>query len=216
MKTEMKKGYRGVVAVMAAGISTLAVLSALSGCTDTPPPAPEVSQSVAQEKGVAGGVFVNTLKMSVKVVAVDVEKRKLTLTDSDSKKFDATVGPEVVNLDQIHPGDLVEMTVTEELLVAVNAKGEEVPEGAASMVALAPVGSEPEGIVAGTRVVTANVADIDTGARTATLVFGNGQAETFHVRDDVDMSKYSVGQQVVFQLTEMVEVRVQKPQENTK
>ena len=140
--------------------STLALLlvGSITGCsTTTPPPPAEVKVSYVHEEGVAGGVIVNTLEMKVKVVAVDTSERKLTLMDSNGDELTIKVGPEAVNFDQIRANDMIDIIVTEELVISVNAEGTAVEEGAAGLVALAPKGAKPGGIVAGTIVVTAKV-----------------------------------------------------------
>jgi hypothetical protein len=79
------------------------------------------------------------------------------------------------------------------------------------MVALAPKGAQPGGLVAETTQVTATIMAIDTIARTATLQFEDGSSQTLRVRDDIDLSKHDVGERVVFQVTEMVALSVEKP-----
>jgi hypothetical protein len=78
-------------------------------------------------------------------------------------------------------------------------------------VELAPKGAKPGGLVAETTQVTAKVTAIDQKKRTATLRFEDGSTKTLPVRSDVDLSKRKVGEQVVFQVTEMVAVSVEKP-----
>ena len=77
-------------------------------------------------------------------------------------------------------------------------------------VALAAKGSQPGGLVAGTVRMTATVVAIDEGMRTARLEFSDGSTKTFPVRDDIDLSRHKVGQRVVFQITEMIALSVEK------
>ncbi len=207
----MNRGMKQKSSYVIAAVTALMVMGSMSGCSKTPPPPPEESSAFVHEEGVAGGAIVNTLKMSVKVVAVDKEKRTLRLLDSDGKEFDVKAGKEVVNFDQIFPDDMVSITVTEELVVGVNESDDTVLQGSAEAVALAPKGAKPGGIVAGTRVITADIVSIDTTARTATMEFENGEQKTYPVRDDVDLTRYRAGQQVVIQMTEMVAISVKKP-----
>jgi len=79
------------------------------------------------------------------------------------------------------------------------------------MVALAPKGAQPAGLVAETTQVTATVKAIDPTNHTATLQFEDGSAETFPVRDDIDLSRRKVGEKVVFQVTEMIALSLEKP-----
>jgi Cu/Ag efflux protein CusF len=79
------------------------------------------------------------------------------------------------------------------------------------MVALAPKGASPAGLVAETTQSTATVTAIDPAKRTATLRFEDGTTKTFPVRSDVDLSKRKVGEKVVFRATEMLAIKVEKP-----
>ena len=190
----------------------LTTLSFLIACTTASPPPPGTAKSTAAVKeGVPGGVFVNTIEVSVKVTAVDTAKRKLTLLLPNGEKTKVKVGPEVVNFDQIKTGDLVTATLTEETVIYLDEEGAATPDGAAAMVALAPEGAKPGGLVAGTVKVTATVAAIDPAKRTATLRFEDGHTETFPVRDDIDLSQRKVGEKVVFLVTEMIAISVKKP-----
>ena len=62
-----------------------------------------------------------------------------------------------------------------------------------------------------TRQVTATVVGIDLEKRTATLGFQDGSTKAFPVRSDIDLSKHKVGEQVVFRITEMIAIRIEKP-----
>ena len=194
-----------ILALLFAGILTLTACSP----TSPPPPAKETSSTDFQE-GVPGGVIVNTVDVSAKVTAIDTSNRKVTLLGPDGDKFTVKVGPEAVNFDQIRVGDLVNATVTEELVVYLDEEGASAPDGATGVVALAPKGAQPGGLVAETVQVTATVTAIDQTNRTATLQFEDGSSKSFPVRDDIDLSQRKVGEKVVFQVTEMIAISVEK------
>lgn len=188
------------------------VLCFLAACTTTSPPPPGTADSTAAvAEGVPGGVFVNTVEVSAKVTAVDTANRKLTLLLPDGEKTTVKLGPEAINFDQIQTGDLVKATLTEELVVYLDEEGATAPDGAAAMVALAPKGAQPGGLVAEAVQVTATVTAIDPAKRTATLRFEDGHTKTFPVRDDIDLSQRKVGEKVVFLVTEMIAISVEKP-----
>jgi hypothetical protein len=159
---------------------------------------------------VPGGIFVNTVDVSARVTAINKAKRKLTLLAPDGEKYPVTVGPEAVNFDQIKVGDLAKATVTEELVIFMDDEGAPSGEGEAGVVALAPKGAKPGGIVAQTAQVIGTVVAIDRTKRTATLRFDDGTTETFPVRDDIDLSQHEVGERVVFRVTEMIAISVEK------
>jgi len=196
---------------------TLTVLAAalftLTSCSSASKPPPPVGSAVKiYTKGVPGGVVVQTVKVTATVSAIDQAKRKATLLGSDGKKFTVKVGPEAVNFDQIRVGDLIAATLTEKVVVSLGDTAASSREGTPSVVARAPKGDQPGGLVAETTQVTAKVIAIDSQKRTATLEFEDGITQTFPVRADLDLSRHKVGEQLVFRLTEMIAIWVEKPQ----
>jgi hypothetical protein len=160
-------------------------------------------------EGTAGGVFVQTLEVTAKVAAIDKANRKVTLLSNDGIKQVVKVGPDVINFDQIRVGDQLTVTATEELAVEMSAPGD--TDEAAALVALAPKGAKPGGVVAEAVQVTGTITAMDAAKRTATLKFEDGTTRTFPVRSDVDLSQRKVGDKVTFRVTEMMAISVQKP-----
>ncbi len=193
-------------------ILIFAALLSLTACTTgSPPPPGAESGSVAYTEGVPGGVVVNTVDMSAHVTAIDTANRKLTLLGPDGAKRTVKVGPEAINFDKIAVGDLVNVTLTEELVVYLDEDGLSGPDASTGMVALAPKGAKPGGVLANTTQVTATVSKIDMARRTATLKFDDGSSKRFAVRDDIDLSRRKVGEKVVFLVTDMIALSVDKP-----
>ena len=192
--------------------AVLALLLTLTSCASVsaPPPA-ETSSASAYQEGVPGRIIVNTLNVSARVTDIDKANRKVTLMGSDGEIFTVKVGPATVNFDQIGVGDWVNLTVTEEVVVYLNEGNEAPIDESAVMVALAPKGAKPGGLVAETTQITGTVTAIDLEKRTASLQFQDGSTRTFPVRSDVDLSKRKVGEQVVFLITEMIAISVEKP-----
>lgn len=166
---------------------------------------------VATQKGEPGGTIVETYKITATVTAVDAASRKVTLATPDGTKTTFKAGPEVVNFKQIQVGDQVKATVAEQLVVFVRKSGEPSSDGAAALVALAPVGAKPGVLMANTVEVTAKVEAIDLQHRKATLRFPDGKSKTFKVRKDVDLTKAKLGDEVVFRTTEALAILVEKP-----
>jgi hypothetical protein len=83
------------------------------------------SQAAAGEVGVApkgakpGIVMVETSALSAKVLAVDPEKRRVTLEEPDGKKKTVKLGKKVTNLDQLKVGDSIDMVMTDSLVVEI-------------------------------------------------------------------------------------------------
>ena len=189
-----------------------AVLFTIAACaTTTPPPPAQVNTATAVQEGVPGGVTVNSIEVTAKVTAIDTKNRKMTLLLPEGDKETVKVPPEAVNFDQISVGDLVKATLIEEVVVYLDEEGASIPDGYAAGVAIAPKGAQPGGLVAETVKVTATVTAIDQTNRTATVRFNDGSVETFPVRDDIDLSQRKVGEKVVFIVTQMVALSLEKP-----
>lgn len=169
--------------------------------------------TVVTEPGVPGGITTNTLNISAKVVAVDPETRVVTLLGPMGKELQVQVKDDVENFDQIDVGDMVDATVTQQVVVAVVDAETQTADGVAGLVAKAPKGQKPGKISASTVQVTGTVTAIDTENRTATLKFDDGTSETFPVRPDIDLTKYGAGDKVVFQMTRMTAIEVSEPDE---
>lgn len=196
----------GVLAVILTGL--------LSNCSqDNLSLAPEENSAILYEEGKAGFVAVSTSEITAIVRDIDKTLRILTLEGTDGEEVNVQVDPDAVNFNKIQIKDRVKVTLAEELIITVNKKGEKSSESYDSLVMLAAKDAQrPAGIVAETTVVTADVIAIDQGKRTATLKFSDGETKTVSVRDDVDLSQHKVGEQVVFEMTEMIAMGVEKVQ----
>jgi hypothetical protein len=162
-------------------------------------------------EGVPGGVVVETREVVATVVEIDKEQRTAKLQDESGKVFEAKAGPAAVNFDQVAVGDTLRLTLTDELVVYVDEEASTSGEVASSVVATAPKGEQPGGIISGTRQVVGTVTAIDLAKHEATLEFKDGTTRTFPVRKDVDLSQRKVGDKVVFRFTETLAISIEKP-----
>ncbi|HTQ51310.1 MAG TPA: hypothetical protein VMJ12_11405 [Candidatus Acidoferrales bacterium] len=184
----------------------------LTGCSSSDSAQVEGSTVVSAQPGVPGGVMINTYQMTATVKSIDAETRKVTLVGSDGKDFVVKCGPNVVNFAQIQVGDQVTATVTDQLVVAMGTDASSQDNGAAAVVALAPVGAKPGGVVAQTAQITATITDINLDKHKVTLEFPDGSKKTVPVRPDVDLTQRKVGETVVINVTESVAIDVEKSQ----
>jgi len=197
-------------------LTTLALVPAalltITSCSSTSKPPPDVGSSrIIYSKGVPGGVILQTFKTTATVTAIDQAKRQATLLGSDGKKFTVKVGPAAVNFEQIRVGDQVNATVEQKLVACLDKEGATSRDGSAAVVARAVKDDQPGGLVAETIQKTGNVIAIDAEKRTTTLQFEDGSTETLPVRGDIDLGKHKVGEQIVFRVTEMIAIWVEKP-----
>ncbi len=178
---------------------------------NTPQPSSEGSSTSVFQEGVPGGIFVNTVEATVQIAAIDHANRNMTLVGPDGKKADIKAGEDVVNFDQLQVGDRLKCTLTEEIVVSLEKDVESIPDESKKTVILAPKGAPPGGVIADTTQVTATIMAIDSSGHTVTLQFADGSSKTSLVRDDIDLGRYRVGEKVVFLVTEMVAIKVEKP-----
>jgi hypothetical protein len=169
------------------------------------------SEASIHALGVPGGTFVQTQELQATVAAINTPQRKLTLVSPDGFKQTVKVSPEAVNFDQIRVGDVLQMTLTEQLVVAMAEPGERSDGASLALVALAPKGVKPGGLLAETTRVTGTVTTLDPRKCTVTLRFEDGSSKTLPVRADVDLSQHKAGDQVVFHLTETLAIKVARP-----
>jgi hypothetical protein len=199
-------------------ITTLALLPAalfaLTSCSCTchsPPPPAVGSARLTYTEGVPGGVVVQTFKTSATVTAIDQAKREATLLGPDGKTFTVKAGPEAVNFDQVRAGDHVNATVTQRIVVSLGPEGAASTDGTAAAVIRSPKGEQPGGLAVETTQVTARLLAVDSAKRTATLGLPDGTTEIFPIREDVDLSRLRVGDQVIFRVTGMIAIWIEKP-----
>ena len=159
-------------------------------------------------QGVPGGTAVQTHELTATVTAIDSAARKLTLLSPDGIKQTVKVGPEAINFEQIRAGDQLNVTVAEQLVVYVAGEGETATDATAQLVALAPKGARPGGIMAETTQLTAKVTALNVEHHQATLQFEDGSTRTVAVRPDVDLGKRKVGDKVVIRITEALAIGV--------
>jgi hypothetical protein len=206
----MKDIKNGLMPLGAIGL--LAVGFGLAGCQSDPEVHEAQGSSTSSfEQGVPGGTVVDTYQTTAKVTDIDRDERKVTIVRPNGKKTTFKAGPEVVNFDQIRVDDLIRVTLTEQMVVAMATEGSREREGATSSVRLSPKGGKPGGMVSDTVQVTAKVTDIDEKNHKATLKFPDGTTSTIPVRKDVDLTKRRVGEEVVIRATETLAVSVEKP-----
>ena len=192
-------------------ILTLTLAAALvAGCqTNNDELTTEYDRTEAYTEGVPGGAVMETEELQASISAIDPAKRTFTLKDDDGNSRTFHAPPEMHNFDQLKVGDRVRAEVGLERVVYLRQPGEIAEDGAAGVVATAPLGSKPGMLVADTIELTAMVKAMDTKLRTATLQFADGTERTVKVRPDVDMKTEYLGRQVVLRITSAFAVSVE-------
>ena len=211
------KGTFPVFKIALALFSSLLLIPAYITAQESKPadqakqPAISGAAGIVIEEGVPGGMVAETFEVSAKVTVIDKENRIVTLEDAGGSESVIMVGAEAANFDQIEVGDMVVATVTRELIVQLLGEEDAAIDGTQSVVAMAGKGSQPAGAVGSLVQLTATVSAIDQDNRTATLTLEDGTSKTIPVRDDIDLTERKVGEKVVFLVTEMVALSIEKP-----
>jgi hypothetical protein len=201
----MKPSLKRIVAI-AISSALLATALSLPGCSET-------GEGYSIKRTTVNGLpsVLATAKLSgeATVDAVDFDSRTIALTGPDGKSEFFTVGPEVRNFAQIKKGDVVKVTYEENIQADVQKVGEPIHTTIGGSVQRAPLGEKPGFMAARTVRTVANVKAIDYTARTVTLIGMEGHTVTLPVSEKLkNFDKVKVGDQVVFNYTETVEIEV--------
>jgi Cu/Ag efflux protein CusF len=159
----------------------------------------------------AGGVGeVATVKATVE--AVDLEKRIVTLKGPEGKVFDVKVGPEVRNLPQVKPGDIVVAKYAQSVAVELKKGGVGIrSKESQTATSRAALGAKPGGAVATETTIVANVTKVDAKTHVVTLEGPSGKTVNVKVKDPALMKEIKVGEQVEMVITEALAIAVEAP-----
>jgi Cu/Ag efflux protein CusF len=157
-----------------------------------------------------GKVIVEVVKLTGTVKAVDPQNKTVTVEGSGGRTV--TVNAENArNLDQVKVGDKVNLRYTEELALFVRKSDAQPSAAQTDMVALAPKGEKPAGLMARTVELTGSVESIDAKKRTVSVKGPAGNVRTFHVDKTVkNFNQIKKGDQVVLRVTQAVALSVVK------
>jgi hypothetical protein len=147
--------------------------------------------------------------MTATVVAVDLQKRIVTLKGEDGEVRDIKVGEEAVNLPQVKVGDLVTVKFYESIAVEVIQPGTYAGTGEKTAIVRAKPGEMPGGMAARQVTVTATIMAIDKQKSTITLKGPEGNLTTVKVQDPANLEKVKVGDELMITYTEALAISVE-------
>jgi hypothetical protein len=190
----------------------------LTSCS-SPPPAPwnpktAYSPSVLDSgSGFNGEVVTDATSTTATVVSVDHTTRLVVLKRADGTSVTYKAMPNALGFDEIKAGDLVKVSVTEELAVSMGKNS--VPAGAgansAKLRVKLPGGTQAVAAEVGTVVFTAKITAIDDWLDTVTLQLPDGSTKKIKVSEYVNLADVSVGNTVSVQATEAAVLVLEKP-----
>ena len=191
----MKKGLVVAAAVvLMLSMATVVFAQATQGATPAAPP------TVVKEMETV---------MTATVVAIDLEKRIVTLKGEDGEVRDIKVGEEAVNLPQVKVGDLVTVKFYESIAVEVIQSGTFAGTGEKTAIVKAKPGEMPGGMVAKQVTVTATITAIDKQKSTITLKGPEGNLTKVKVQDPANLEKVKVGDELMITYTEALAISVE-------
>lgn len=148
---------------------------------------------------------------TVKITAVDNNKRTVTLQAPNGDTQTYTVSKDVMNLNQVKPGDILTAAETDKLAVYAEKGGSSPTAYEVFTLESAPQGSKPGFVATDTLTVIGTVQSIDYNKRTMT-VKGPSSTQTFQVSADVpNLNQIKKGDSIVAQYTETITMYVQPP-----
>jgi len=159
------------------------------------------------QKGMVSGGRVE--QVTATVTAVDAPNRLVTLK---GKKETDTIkmGPEVKNFDQIKVGDVVRVTVSQGVVLSLQAPGAKAVEPTVTATGeAAALGAKPAGEVKVGIKGTVTVSKIDMKTRLVTLTGPEGRSYKVKAAPDVQIDKLKVGDKVLAEYTESVGIAVE-------
>ena len=193
------------------------VLLVLTSCS-SPPPAWNSKTAFSpasydSNPGFNGEIVTDAVSTTATVVSVDRTKRLVVLKRADGSSVTYKALPNAFGFDDIKAGDLVKVSVAEELAVFLGQNS--VPAGAAANAAKLrvrlPGGTQAVASEVGTVSFTAKVTVIDDWNDAVTLQLPDGTTKTIKVSEFVNLADVSVGETVSVQSTEAAVVVLEKP-----
>jgi len=189
----------------------VAAMIGLSAIVATPVSAqqPSAAAGTLVEKAPGKAAAAQVATVSAKVVALDKDKRLVTLQGPLGNQFRVVAGKEVRNFDQIKVGDELVVTHVEALTLDLKKGGDGIRERVESQGAVrAPVGAKP-GMAEVNRVsIVANVVAVNARTQTVTLR-GVEYTADLRVPDRNQFKAIKVGDQVQAVYTEAVAVSME-------
>ena len=176
--------------------------------------APAIAQSAGTQATVVGakapgaGALGEVVTTSATIIAIDRDKRVVTLKDAQGHETNVVAGPEVRNFDQLKVGDQIVVSHLEAVTIELR-KGGGIRERFESTTSdRAAPGAKPGGMVASRVTVVADVVAVNARTQTLTL---RGPQRTVNLRvpDPKQFALVKVGDQVEATFTEAVAVAVE-------
>jgi hypothetical protein len=166
----MRTAIRQFVSTLgASALATGVVLAAV------PVLCPLSTPAMAQASGMAGIGASETLSLRAKVKAIDQNTRMVTLVGPRGQSETLTAGPEVKNLAQVKPGDMVIVVYHASVTYVLTPRGAKTPANSMTAAGMrAAPGQKPGAAIGAKIVVTSTVVGVDVAGHTLQLIDPDG------------------------------------------
>ena len=150
--------------------------------------------------------------ITAEVVAIDKEKRVVTLRGPENNLVEIEVSEEARNLDQVNVGDLLKVEYLESVAIYVGEAGTQPNADAAMVMARTDKGEMPGAFTVGTMEMSAAIVGIDRDERTLTLKLADGEIVTTDVDPAVQLfDTLRVGDTIHARITKAFAISVETP-----
>ena len=190
----------------------------LTSCSSAPPapwnPKTSYSPSANNSSPDFGGEIVtDATSTTATVISVDPDKLLVVLKRADGTNVTYKAAKNALGFDDIKAGDLVKVSVAEELAVFLgkNSVPASAGENTAKLHVRLPDGTLAVATQVGTITFTAKITAIDDWLDTVTLQLPDGSTKTIKVSEAVNLADVSVGDNVSVESTEASVVLLEKP-----
>jgi hypothetical protein len=194
-----------------------AALLAFTSCSSTPATgnsnAPTNPAAFTNATDFGGEIVTDAISTTATVVSVDQAKRLVVLKRADGSQAAYKAAPNAFAFNDIKAGDVVKVSVAEELAMFLGKNS--LPAGAgtnsARLRVRLPDGTQAVATEVATLVVTARVTAINAWNDSVTLRLADGSTKTIHVSEAVNLADVNVGDNVSVRATEAAVLVLEKP-----
>jgi urease accessory protein UreE len=145
------------------------------------------------------------------VEKVDTQKRRLTVRLDIGKKKAFRVDKGVKNLDQFHPGDRVQVSSTEEIVMAADRSADASGVAKYGVVGVTPEGENPAIVKVDTTQVAGKIVSVDPQKRRITFEDPDGKKRTLKLSKKINnLDQFKPGETLNMTVTDETAIEVVK------
>jgi hypothetical protein len=145
------------------------------------------------------------------VQKVDTQKRKLTVRLDNGKTRTFRVDKNVKNLDQFHPGDRVQVSSTEEIVMAANKSSDTAAVAKYGVVGVTPEGENPAIVKVDTTEIAGRIISVDPQKRRITFEDPEGKKRTLKLSKKIsNLDQFKPGQNLNMAVTDETAIELVK------